>query len=301
MPKVCSPIGVPVRIISRAVRGLHKATLGRAKARKEISRLRTVDEEIKRSLGGLLDAHMANRWSSEEKDWIEKIESLRNELNASSMEVIRIDYGAGSPDSKLTREEMHRGRVVLTTVGEICRVASLRPKWGGLLFRLVRQYRPAVCLELGTALGISTAYQAAALQLNHHGRILTLEGSESSASLARENFGKLGLEGVEVVLGRFQDTLQDVLDQNGPIDYVFMDGHHDESATLGYFREIYPHLAESATLVLDDISWSSGMRRAWDAIRKDNHVKACVDLISVGICVFAKSAANEATCHKIPI
>jgi predicted O-methyltransferase YrrM len=290
-----------VKIVGRAITRLHKATLGKVIARKEISRLRSADEGIVRSLGALLEAQMANRWSSEEKDWIEKIESLRNELNASSREVTRVDYGAGSPDSKLTTEEMHRGRVVLTTVGEICRVASIRPKWGGLLFRLVRQYRPTVCLELGTALGISTAYQAAALQLNHHGRILTLEGSESSASLARENFGKLALEGIEVVLGRFQDTLEEVLDQNGTIDYVFMDGHHDELATLSYFREIYPHLAEDAILVLDDISWSSGMRRAWDVLRKDNGLKACVDLISVGICVFTKSAANEVTCHKIPI
>jgi predicted O-methyltransferase YrrM len=290
-----------VRIFSRAVRGLHKATLGRVIARKEISHLRTADEEIKRSLGGLLDAQMANRWSSEEQDWIERIESLRNELNTSSRQVVRVDYGAGSPDSRLTAEEMHRGTVVFTTVGEICRVASIRPKWGWLLFRLVRQYRPTVCLELGTALGISTAYQAAALRLNHHGRILTLEGSESSASLARENFGKLGLEGIEVVLGRFQDTLQEVLHQNGTIDYVFIDGHHDELATLSYFREIYPHLAEGAILVLDDISWSSGMQRAWDAIKKDNRLKACVDLMSVGICVFTKSAASEVTCHKIPI
>jgi predicted O-methyltransferase YrrM len=290
-----------MKVVSRAITRLHKATLGRVIARKEISRLRSADDEIIRSLGELLGEQMANRWSSVEKGWIKKIESLRNELNASSREVVRVDYGAGSPDSKLTTEQMRRGKVVVATVGEICRVASIRPKWGGLLFRLVRQFRPTVCLELGTALGISTAYQAAALQLNHHGRILTLEGSESSASLARENFGKLGLEGIEVVLGRFQDTLQEVLHQNGTIDYVFMDGHHDELATLSYFRQIYPHLAEGAILILDDISWSSGMQRAWDAIKKDNRVKACVDLISVGICVSTKSAANAVTCHKIPV
>jgi predicted O-methyltransferase YrrM len=156
-------------------------------------------------------------------------------------------------------------------------------------------------LELGTALGISTAYQAAALALNRQGRILTLEGAGSLASLARENFGRLGLENIEIVVGPFQDTLQDVLDQNGAIDYVFIDGHHDERATLAYFRQICPHLTEGAILVFDDISWSAGMRRAWNTINRDRCLKACVDLIRVGICISAKSARMEVTCHKIPI
>jgi predicted O-methyltransferase YrrM len=291
----------PVKILSYAITRLHRATLGRLVARREVSHLCSKDEGVIQSLGRILDAQLANRWSSEEKDWIERIEALRNKLRASPKEVVMMDYGAGSPDSNLTAGEMHDGRVVLRTVGQICRTASMQPKWTGLLFRLIRQYRPTVCLELGTSLGISAAYQAAALELNDHGRILSLEGSESLASLARGNLDSLGLNRVELVVGRFQDTLEDVLAQNGPIDYVFIDGHHDESATQSYFRQVCPHLTDGAVLVFDDISWSPGMRRAWDTIRTDKCVKLCVDLIDVGVCVFTKSAATEISYHRIPI
>lgn len=290
-----------MKILSHGITRLYKATLGRLRARREISRLCSNDDGLITSLGRLLDAQLKSQWSSEEKDWMEKIESLRSELSVSPSEVLIVDYGAGSPDSKLAAEEMHRGRVVRRTVGEVCRVASLQPKWAGLLFRLVREYRPTVCLELGTALGISTAYQAGALELNHHGRILTLEGAESLAALARENFDRLGLGRVEIVVGPFQDTLQNVLDQNGAIDYAFIDGHHDESATLRYFRQIRPHLTDGAILVFDDISWSPGMRRAWSSIKSDKSLRACIDLVRVGVCISTKSGTTEVTRRTIPV
>ena len=91
--------------------------------------------------------------------------------------------------------------------------------------------RPGSCLEMGTAVGVSTAYQAAALRLNRHGSFVTIEGATSLADIARSNFQQLGLDTVEVVVGRFQDTLTEVLTSRQPVDYVFVDGHHDEQAT----------------------------------------------------------------------
>ena len=43
--------------------------------------------------------------------------------------------------------------------------------------RLVRELRPHSCLELGTGVGVSAGYQAAAMELNGVGRLLTLDGS----------------------------------------------------------------------------------------------------------------------------
>jgi predicted O-methyltransferase YrrM len=97
------------------------------------------------------------------------------------------------------------------------------------------------------------------------------------------NFTNLGLDNVETVRGRFQDTLSKVLSANSPVNYAFIDGHHDEAATVKYFNAFVPALADTAVVVFDDIHWSDGMTRAWDVIRRHGHVRVSVDLGLMGI------------------
>jgi len=254
-----------------------------------------------RSLANVFDAVMKNRCSDKEKEWINKIETLRNRLSTSTVEISLTDYGAGSSDSNLTAEEMYQGRVVVGTVGEICQSSSISYKTTFLLFKLVREFCPSFCLELGTALGISAAYQTAALELNQNGKIITLEGADSVASLAKGNFKELGFERIDVVVGRFQDRLKEVLRNNTDIDFVFIDGHHEENATIAYFKEILPCLSDNAILIFDNINWSCGMERAWNTIRKDKNLKVALEFLNVGICSFTKSKVEEIKHFKLTI
>ena len=229
----------------------------------------------------------------EEKNWIDRIEYLRTEMNASTKPLTRTDYGAGNSDSNRTQEEMRAGVEIGDTLGHISQEVSKPAFWCCLLFKLVRTMHPSSCIEMGTAVGISAAYQAAALRLNGHGALVTLEGASSVADIAKNNFQQLGLDTVEVVVGRFQDTLPDVLTKRQPVGYVFVDGHHDEQATLAYFEQILPFLAETALLVFDDIAWSEGMKRAWNTIAHDRRVGVAVDLGPVGLCVIDSSIARH--------
>ena len=146
---------------------------------------------------------------------------------------------------------------------------------------------------MGTAVGISAAYQAAALALNGRGTFTTLEGAEPLADIARDNLRRLGLGMVEVVVGRFEDTLDAVLERRRPVDYVFVDGRHDRQATLAYFEQTIPFLAETTFLILDDIAWSDGMKQAWRTIARDKRVGLAVDLGVVGLCVLRGSMAGH--------
>ena len=183
----------------------------------------------------------------------------------------------------------------------ICRVASKPYRSALLLFKLVRAYRPERCLELGTCLGISAAYQTAALELNGAGRLVTLEGDGARADLARTHLKDLGFERFQVVTGRFQDTLDDVLEMHSPVDFAFIDGHHEERATVSYFEAIRPRLSDGAVVVLDDISWSAGMKRAWDVVRHHPNVKAAVDLYGVGLCLYAESMVDTRAFYRIAL
>jgi predicted O-methyltransferase YrrM len=230
--------------------------------------------------------------SAEERNWFEHIESLRAELSASEERVEVPDFGAGSP------EDGPRSGVQITTeiIGEACRNYSKSQEWSALLFHLVHRLHPKNVIELGTCLGISAAYQGAALELNGAGAITTLEGAPSFAHIARRNFERLGLgHRVTVISGPFDETLDDAL-RRGPVDFAYIDGHHDEAATVRYFEQFLPHLSPKAALVFDDIAWSSGMARAWKHIRQDSRMTATFDLESIGICLFG---SGSAVCHDL--
>ncbi len=269
-------------------------TLRRAAQRSwNLYRLGRERDHVARSIVHALKSASRPASTLDERVWFERIEHLRAEMNASATPITWTDHGAGSPDSKRAPETMRAGVEVTQALGEICTVASKSPFWCSLLFRFVRTLRPTSCIEMGTAVGISAAYQAAALTLNGRGTFTTLEGAGSLADIARDNLRRLGLGMVEVVAGRFEDTLDDVLERRQPVDYVFIDGHHDGQATLAYVEQTIPFLAETALLVLDDIAWSDGMKDAWSTIARDERVGLAVDLGRVGLCVLRASVAGH--------
>ena len=242
-------------------------------------------EGVSKLLGETLRETFQNDVTPEEKKWIDRIELLREKLNSSGTEISILDYGAGKPGHNSIVGKTYGNNVISKTIGEVCKRTSKSYFWSLILFKLIRKFKPYICLELGTGLGISASYQAAALALNGKGKIITLEGSESLVSIAKQHFYTLGLDNAFIIPGKFQDTLDGVLESNRSFGYVFIDGHHDEKATLRYYQQVLPFLSNDAIMVFDDISWSKGMKRAWKNIIADERVKTSIDLWQMGICV----------------
>jgi methyltransferase family protein len=289
----------PVSWLRNAVKGVYRTALA-PRVRWELARLSRNDNPFSSALATALRGALQNGATREEQAWIDRIEALRAALESDHSEISIVDYGVGQPGQTRTEREMSAGTVATDTIADVCINCSKPYFWSLLLFKMVRELRPSVCLELGTCLGLSGAYQAAALCLNRTGTLVTLEGAESLATHAREHFHTLGLDNVTVVVGRFQDTLGKVLQARGPIDYAFIDGHHDERATLAYFEQILPFTAEKAVLVFDDISWSEGMKRAWAALKRHPRVAIAVDLRTLGVCSLG-SDRQQPECFTIPI
>jgi predicted O-methyltransferase YrrM len=253
-----------------------------------------------RVIAGAIRAARDQALAPDERAWVDRIEALRTRLNGSTREITRIDFGAGRPDESRDERTMNDGVRVVETLGEVARNASKSPFWCRFLFALVRGARPASGIEMGAAVGISASYQTAALRLNGRGRFATLEGAPSLAEIACANLHGLGLDDVDVVVGRFSDTLPSVLAARRPLDYVFVDGHHDGDATVAYFEMLLPHLAPRAFLVFDDVAWSDGMRRAWKRIAYDERVSLAVDLGAIGVAV-VDAARPAPRRYRIPL
>lgn len=174
------------------------------------------------------------------------------------------------------------GYDVGVTVSQAC--SASKPLFAALLlYHLAKRFRPGTALELGTNVGISSAYIAAGLQGRE--RLTTLEVSPYRLRLAREVHARLGLANIGYRQGLFVETLGPALQEIGSPDLVFIDGHHQYEPTLAYFEAIWPHARPGALFIFDDIRWSQGMRRAWAKLREDERFALVVDVGVLGLCV----------------
>ena len=209
------------------------------------------------------------------------VEARRQQLLSSTVSISVTDFGAGS----------HTGVGPLRRVADIARTAAKPRHLAQLLFRLVNYLRPSTVLELGTSLGLTTAYLAAA---NSRSRVVTFEGCPKVAAVARETFAALQLANVEVVEGNIDHTLAPALAAlNTPVDFAFFDGNHRYEPTLHYFEQCLAHRTDESVFVFDDIHWSEDMERAWEVIKAHPEVRLTVDLFYVGLVFFRKSQPKQ--------
>jgi predicted O-methyltransferase YrrM len=210
--------------------------------------------------------------------------ALVAELRASGMQdesVIKfLDFGAGSPSDKRSEEEMLKGKEAETTIAKLSSI-GLKNEWSEWIYTLVREQKPKVVLELGTCCGFSSITMGLA---NTDTKIYTIEGAKEIAAVAASNIKKAGCQNITQVVGRFADVLDKTLVDISPIDFAFIDGHHDKDATVKYYRQILPFMAKGSVMAFDDISWSDGMKEAWELISAEAGADKCEHLGKIGIC-----------------
>lgn len=204
-----------------------------------------------------------------------RVEDLRKQMLANRSILEIQDFGAGSTVDASNRR----------SVASIAKHAAKPRKYGQLLYRMVQYYKPKTILELGTSLGITSAYLALA---NPVGSVITLEGAGSVASLAKENFEKLALGNISVLEGNFDETLPYALKDLSTVDFCFIDGNHRQEPTGRYFEQLLPLVNNDTILIFDDIHWSNGMEQAWKTICQHPSVRCTIDLFFIGIVLFRK-------------
>jgi len=208
------------------------------------------------------------------------IEKIRTQLLSNHTLIEIQDFGAGS-------------RVAKNNSRKICDVAksSLKPaKYSQLLFRMIDYYGPKQIIELGTSLGITTAYLASA---NPAAKVTTFEGSNAIAKIAGHNHQLLGLTNIDLIEGNFDKELPRWLAQNKKVDFAFIDGNHALKPTMAYFEALLDVVEDHSILVFDDIHWSKEMEEAWAQISAHPSVTLSIDLFFIGVVFFRKEFAQK--------
>ena len=228
----------------------------------------------------------------------DEIEEIRQEMLKDTRELEFVDYGSG----KLKGENGERRRVC-----DIARGSLARRKDAQLLARLVgwlgrplltsslrggigdeasKDRKGLTIVELGTSLGVTTAYLAA---MDSRNKVVTYEGCPAVAEVARANWEKLGLSNIACVVGEITvDSLQLAVDKLSGIDVAFIDANHTYEATLTYFNALASRVHEKSVVVVDDIYYNEDMEKAWKAICADERVTTTMDLYRMGLVFFDK-------------
>lgn len=234
--------------------------------------------------------HFVNYIMNNQKrsDRIQKIEKKRSEFLRSSESISFLEFGAGTSIGKNSNERK---------VSDVAK-NSLSGKWQcRILYNLIKEYELENILEIGTSLGISTAYLACG---NPNADIITLEGNPSSASIATKLFKDLNLKHIDIRIGEFGDTLNASIADFNNIGMAFIDGNHRKEATIEYFDKIKAKTTSKSIVVVDDIYWSKGMNEAWNEIIQDDSVAFSIDLFRMGILFFDESIMVKQHFKLIP-
>jgi predicted O-methyltransferase YrrM len=201
------------------------------------------------------------------------IETVKKNLMQDNRILSMHDLGAGSRKNGDSKK----------TIRVITRNAVSDQKFGRLLFRLANFYKARHIIEMGSSLGISTAYLASA---DANSQVVTMEGSAAVAEIAKETFQKLKLRNISQANGNFEDQLSVQINLNPPSDLVFIDGNHRKKPVLEYFEKFLKKISASSLIIIHDIHWSREMEEAWEIIQNHPRVKLSIDIFSAGLVFF---------------
>ncbi len=128
---------------------------------------------------------------------------------------------SGQPETKVDLAQVER---VIERVDRECRqrgVPMIGPQKARRLAELVRQKKPELVVEAGTAIGYSGLWIARELKALGRGKLITIEINPRIAQEAEANFREAGL--ADVVEVRIGDARKICKEIQQPVDFLFLD------------------------------------------------------------------------------
>ncbi|WP_209329290.1 O-methyltransferase [Lunatimonas salinarum] len=217
------------------------------------------------------------QYQKQNKKGIPAIEGVRNEYLASRCYLQIEDFGAGSKHFLTNTRQLR----------QIARVSSSNLSHNLLYQGLCSLTPRQTVIELGTCLGITTAYLAE-VTLGH---LFSFEASNALVAVARRSVGPY--PNVTLVPGNADVTFPKALRSLSFVDFCLLDANHTYEATLRYARAVWPLLHEESILVIGDIHWSPEMNRAWRKIKCFSGVTLTMDFFECGVLFFKKGLNRE--------
>lgn len=195
----------------------------------------------------------------------------------------RVEYYSFKKIENLREELLDSKKIIVTHTVESA-------KYTQLLFRLVNYFQPSQIIEFGTSVGISAAYMAS---VSSKINVVTIEGQQAVAKIAKENFEKLKLKNIEQIINNSDKALPTLLDKYQILDFVHFAGNNCKQATLNHFNQCLEKVNGDSVFLFDNIYCSSEMKETWEEIKNNNRVRVTVDLFFMGIVFFRQEQVKQ--------
>ena len=210
----------------------------------------------------------------------QQIEEVRREMLESEQVVEFVDYGSGGTSIQKSETGCQK------KICDIAKGSLAKKKYAQMLARLVNWLgceKGLTIVELGTSLGVTTAYMAA---MDSRNRVITYEGCEAVAQIANENWKSLGLKNITCHVGEI--NVEKLAKELTEVDVAFIDANHTYAGTRAYFNILATKVHAKSVLVVDDIHYNEEMAKAWEEICADERVTSTMDLYQMGFVFFDK-------------
>ena len=201
--------------------------------------------------------------SPEEERTVSEVKAIREELRQRPGVVEIPDLKAanrhGTPESD---------QLAQTTVPwrRLVDQASVTEASGRLLFRVATAVGAGTAIEVGTCLGISSSWIAAALARDADPKMVCLDGAPNLLAVAQQNVERVGGFKAELRPGLFSDTVAKAVAELDVIDFAYVDGEHFYEPTIRDAHLLLPKLRDGGAIVFDDIGWNAEMQMAWRSL-----------------------------------
>ena len=207
---------------------------------------------------------------------LQDVEKLYENLKKNCAEINVTDLGAGSHKMKNNNRK----------ICEIAKYSVMPKKYRLLITKVFKHLKIDTALELGTSLGVTTAYMAKSVK----NTVTSIEGDPNLFKLATENLKQLNIKNVKLINAEFTSALEKI---NQKFDAILIDGNHTYEATMQYFEKLTSNNCHDKTiLIFDDIYWSIGMTRSWKEIKKSSKTTLTLDFCKLGI-VFLNTGLSK--------
>ena len=210
---------------------------------------------------------------------IKSLNVIQKSLYSNHKSITITDFGKGSSVFKSNERK----------VSDIAKIAGISKKRSALLIRIIDCFNPKSILEIGTSVGLGTSTLSIG---NPEAKIVTLEGCEKTAEVAKELFITNHLNNIQLLIGNFNDTLPSAV-KDKHFDLIYFDGNHQKSATLQYFNQCLETAHNDSIFIFDDINWSPEMQLAWKEIKIHPKVTITINTFYWGFVFFRREQEKQ--------
>lgn len=253
-----------------------------------------ISKKLPSNLVDLLNFSYNKKLSKDEIVLGNKIEELRKLVAEEYKEKGVSTFASPRSGSKLLNEDgsVIPGSFVESKKGSFARTGT-GVVTGIQLIKITEALRANSIIELGTNTGLSGCYFLSAKNKPY---LYTIEGSSELCKIADANLSKIS-NSYDVINGMFDDVIENLIKTGKKFDLAFVDGQHEEQATLLYAEKLKSIINPGGGILFDDIYWSEGMHSAWLKASKDPDFKTTLDIGSRGLCILDKDKNIDEKIH----